>query len=181
MPGITTTYSSNANQVIGNLIDTLTVLPEIVEDEALDIAIEYQPRIVSTLGTIAPPRGDEKFVWSHDPAANRRAQKRWFAMLRSGKIATDGKHYKRKGKPGMGWDLEVDRDGDTILIRVFNKWKKAWTVYGNLRVNVKRPPIPGHARTGWQVANPKLQQLFSDMTRDMARRVVKQVKKGKRK
>lgn len=80
----------------------------------------------------------------------------------------------------MGWDIEVDRDGDNIVIRVFNKWKKSWTVYGRLRVNVRRPPIPGHARTGWQAANPKLQQIFSDMTRDMARRVIKRVKKGKK-
>lgn len=180
MPGITTTYSSNVDKIIGNLVDTLTVLPEIVEDAALNLAVSRHDEIVQTLGTIAPPRGDEKFAWSHDPAANRRAQKWWFANLRKGNIPTDGKHYKRQGRPGMGWDMEVDRAGDTILIRVFNKWKKSWTVFGNLRVNVKRPPIPGHATTGWQAANPKLQQIFFDMTREMRRMVVDAVRKGKR-
>lgn len=180
MTGITVTHSSNVDAVVGDIISTLTVLPEIVEDEALDIAIEYEPRIVKTLGTIAPPRGDEKFEWSNDPAANRRGQRKFFALLKAGIIQSDGKHYKRRGKPGMGWDIEVDRDGDNIVIRVFNKWKKSWTVYGRLRVNVRRPPIPGHARTGWQAANPKLQQIFSDMTRDMAQRVINRVKKGKK-
>ena len=180
MPGIKPIYSSNLDAVLGVVVDTLSVLPDIVEDEALDIAIEYEPRIVATLGTIAPPRGSEKFVWSNDAEANARARRWWFANLRKGNIPTDGRHYKRQGRPGMGWDIEVDRDGDNIVIRIFNKWEKSWTVYGRLLVNVKRPPIPGHARTGCQAASPKLQQIFSDMTRDMARRVIKRVKQGKK-
>lgn len=54
-------------------------------------------------------------------------------------------HYTRKGKPPLGWTVNIDlrRTGSELII--FNQWTNSIFVYGG----VTQRQVPGHARTGW--------------------------------
>lgn len=54
-------------------------------------------------------------------------------------------HYTRKGKPPLGWTVQIDmrRTGSEFII--FNQWPESLYVYGG----VSQRQVPGHERTGW--------------------------------
>ncbi len=56
-----------------------------------------------------------------------------------------GGSYIRKGKPPLGWTVNIDlrRTGSELII--YNQWKNSIYVYGG----VTQRQVPGHARTGW--------------------------------
>lgn len=54
-------------------------------------------------------------------------------------------HYVRKGKPPLGWTVQIDmrRTGSELII--YNEWPASIYVYGG----VTQRQVPGHKRTGW--------------------------------
>lgn len=133
------------------------------EDTLEDVMLEAAVMAENELGNIyatAPPRGNEKFIWSNDPSADARARGWWFANLNAGRIPTDGRHYSRQGKPPYGALVDVSRDGNNIVVlEIRQEWDKASYVFGSLDRNNWDSRVVGHRRTGWQAAKPQVDEL----------------------
>jgi hypothetical protein len=128
-----------------------------------DIAPPVERRMDAVAATIAPPRDDTKFIWSLSKAANRRAQRWWFANVRAGNIPTDGSHYSRSGVIPSSWQTEIFIAGDEIVLMISNPAPGAEYVYGS----PTQTQVPGHASTGWM--NYKDLLAFTEVVRTETR------------
>jgi hypothetical protein len=93
--------------------------------------------ILRRLRRSPPPRSGGTFVWSHDPEANARAR-RWF-------FAHYPKGYTRTGKLPEAWDILISIARDGLTVTIVNQARAASYVYGD----EDQAQIPGHAETGW--------------------------------
>lgn len=151
--------------LFANLTRFIDLLPTVLEEEALELAIELEEELLLIYNE-APPRSNAKFIWSLDAAANLRAQRWWFRQLRLGNIPTDGSHYKRQNKPPYGGKVLVQKQDGRIVVIVTNTWAKAGLLFGQIDKDTR---LPGHKQTGWEWQAPKiktvrrkfLEQLFN--------------------
>lgn len=142
-----------------------------LEEEALNLANDLEESLLDIYNE-APPRGDNKFVWSGDRAANQRAQAWWFANVNSGRIPTDGKHYIRQQKPPRGGFVEIERTSEGFVLIVGNEWDKSNLIYGTLSPTNFDTRLIGHAQTGWQLAQPKYEAVRNIFVRELFDRVL---------
>lgn len=107
-----------------------TLKPD-VEKRALS-AMQKQPR-----------QSALPFVWSHNPAANARAR-RWYFANKVPKGRRGKRRYQRTGQMVAGWKVLFDLRGGTLSLR--NSARGVEYVQGNRQV-------PSHKRTRWAVAD----------------------------
>lgn len=81
------------------------------------------------------------FVWSFDPAANRRAQRWFFANYPNG--------YERTGDLGKAWYADIALKDGSIVISLENETRGASYVHGSDEYG----QVPGHITTGWRHVN----------------------------
>lgn len=116
--------------------------------EAFRKAVER--RALRVLGAYPPRRSlSRKFVWSHDPIANARARRWFFANYPEG--------YTRTGALGKAWDVKMSVTVAGFSVSIANPAKAASYVYGT----DSYPQIPGHAATGWQPAEDTFTEIAS--------------------
>lgn len=142
----------------------IQALPSHLANEALEAGVFLERRITEIYAT-APPRDDSKFQWSTNLAKNRRAQRWWFANLNEGNISTDGRHYKRQGKPPYGVILNVDEQNGMVAFQVRMQDAKMKWVFGQLNNVDTRNPT--HRQTGWNYAAPLLDIAIEETNRMM--------------
>ena len=117
--------------LLADLTRYIDLLPDTLEDEALDLAVQFEDNLALIYNT-APPRGSTKFVWSLDAEKNLKALRWWFWVIKQGIVPTDGSHYVRQGKPPYGGQIRVERDSERITVIVTNTWRKAGLVFGQI-------------------------------------------------
>lgn len=115
------------------------------------------------------------FVWSNDPAANARARRWYFWAIREGIIPTDGRRYKRSGKLGTIWDIELLDNPPQILVKTNEtdergRFRYRWVVGTFDRRTGTRWQIPGHRRTGWYLVQNVTDRYFIEFVDDIERR-----------
>lgn len=96
--------------------------------------------------------------WSLDPAANERARKMYFYLIREGLIQTDGSHYLRTHELSQGYVIDLLFEGAGAVIAVSNKANRAYKFTKGDR------QIPGAAKTGWLKDKPIIQAWVRDYT-----------------
>lgn len=121
------------------------VLPPL--ERRLDRVLSYEP----------PPRnvGSPKFVWSHNPAANARARRWFFANYPNG--------YTRTGDMAQAWIASIMLVGGAIELSVENPAPGSSYVYGD----DSRSQIPGHRTTGWRQTDVMFQDIGADTEDDV--------------
>lgn len=134
-------------------------LPRFLEDKALEQALELEQSLARIYET-APPRDDSRFVWSLDPAANKRARGWWWANLKEGNIPTDGKHYKRQGTPPYGVRVNLSQAQYSVTFQIVMTNRKMLMVFGAL--NGEDTRLPSHKNTGWAFASPLVDKAVAD-------------------
>lgn len=112
-------------------------------DTMLDVGSDTEDRFLPQLGEYPQQRAVHPFVWSHNPAANARARRKYFAMINEGLINTDAYGYVRSGGYRRSWIFDIEQSGDTIKLLLYNTFPARKWVGGSSQ-------IPGHARTGWK-------------------------------
>lgn len=93
------------------------------------------------------------FVWSYDKAANRRAQKWWFAHKKEGA-------YERTGALEAAWDVQFIEDTSGGYFQAENEASGVEYVYGEKQ-------IPSHYLTGWPQADDVVQEEADVMSADL--------------
>lgn len=156
----------------------IRTLPDVLHEEALELAVQLEAELVDIYST-AKPRGNERFVWSNDPAKDKAARGWWFANLREGNIPTDGKHYTRQGKPPYGARVDVQQTSEGVVITVRNTWSKSSYVFGQLNRANANARVPGHIKTGWQAAFPKYEKARKRLMQDFDSRILARLRGGR--
>lgn len=134
-------------------------LPKILEDKAIASGEKLESKLSEIYAT-APPRGNSKYIWSLDPEKDKAARGWWFWKVRKGEIPTDGKHYKRSGKPPYGVGVFLDSARRAILFQVVMRNPKMIYPFGALNgVDTRNP---SHKVTGWVFASPLVNQALQD-------------------
>lgn len=140
-------------------VQYILAFEDTLEDLMLEAAVMAENELLNIYET-APPRGNEKFIWSNDPASDARARAWWFANLNAGRIPTDGGHYARQGRPPYGALVDVSRDGNNVLVlEIRQDWDKAGYVFGNLNAQNWDTRVVEHKKTGWNAAKPLVDEL----------------------
>jgi hypothetical protein len=165
-------------ELFPELTTFIRTLPDVLHEEALELAVSLEAELVNVYSE-AKPRGDERFVWSLDPDKDKAARGWWFANLREGNIPTDGKHYKRQGKPPYGARVDVQQTGDGVVITVTNTWSKSSYVFGQLNREGQNKRVPGHIKTGWQSSFPKYEKARKRLMRDLDSRILARLRGGR--
>ena len=148
----------------------IQTLPDTLAEDALEIAVELEAELEAIYKT-APPRGNRPFVWSADPAKNAQGRRTWFWLVKTGKVQTDGKHYKRQGKPPYGAKVYVEQSGNGRVVIVFAQtWEKSSMIFGKLNGGDTR--LPGHKSTGWSYAFPKYKRAQNLFLKELDSRVL---------
>lgn len=147
------------NPVIQQQIAFLEAIPEAIEDDLLDVAVEIVEPALPDIFNTAHPRSGKWGGWSTDPAADNRARRWWFANIRAGNIPTNGRNYARQGKPPYGARVDVDRDGDSIFLSITMPRKMRFP-FGDILNG--RGQNPGHADTGWNLVYDDINRLYAD-------------------
>lgn len=150
-----------AEPLFTELVQQIVDLPRNLESLALEATVQLEEDL-SKIYTTAPPRGNEKFIWSTDPAANKRARGWWFWQIGLGNIPSDGRHYKRQGKPPYGVTANLSQGQHAVQIAVVMKDPKMRFPFGQLQA--KNSQLPGHQRTGWSFAYPLVSQAMQNAT-----------------
>lgn len=140
------------------LVQTIETLPQTLADEALAIAAQYEP-IVQALIQYPPARGNDTYVWSRNKTLNDKARAWWFANLAEGNIPTDGRHYLRQGGLEKSLRIEVDIENEVVVIRIVNTYDKSRYVVGTLNARGADTRNPSHAKTGWPLIKPKVDEM----------------------
>lgn len=140
-------------------IATILDLPKALEDKALSVSVTLESQL-SQIYTTAAPRDNSEFVWSLDPTKNKKAKGWWFHNLRKGNIPTDGRHYKRSGKPPYSVVLNVTEKRGAVSFQILMKKPKMRFVFGALNGIDTRNP--SHKRTGWVFASPLINTALQD-------------------
>lgn len=150
---------------LDNKIAFFRQFPQVVLQVAKDTAAE-PPTLLSQLKVKPPPRSGKWGGWSPDKRKNMRAQRKWFAMIRSGEVKTDGSHYIRTDKLINGYRVDVFVRGAEVLLEVKNTADRKRHLYTK-----GRRQIPGHAATGWQRDDPIVRSYLVGFRQRYARRL----------
>lgn len=102
-----------------------------------------------------------KFVWSLNPAAQRRAQRWWFAAVRKGLVPTANGRYARTGLLQRSWKLESRIESYVGGITLKNTRKGAEFVVGARQV-------PSHEQSGY----PQIDKLAEQSGQRLSAEVV---------
>lgn len=159
------------DELFPELVQSIEALPQTLAEEALDVAVKYEP-IIQAIAEYPAPRGDATYIWSLDKTKNDKARGWWFANLREGKIPTDGRHYRRTGRAKESFVLEVDNENGVTSFRIRNTWPQSFYVFGTLssRGNADTRN-PSHARDGWKLAKP----IADDVSRQILEALIDNV------
>ena len=155
--------------LLANLTRFIDLLPDTLEEEALEMAVELEDALLLIFNE-APPRSNTKFIWSLDAAANLRASRWYFWQIRLGNIPTDGEHYIRQGAPPRGGKVSVEKQNGRITIVVTNTWRKAGLLFGQSDEDTR---LPGHKTTGWEWYAPKLKEARRKALENLFNRMAK--------
>lgn len=166
------------SELFPELTAFIQTLPDTLHDEALDLAVALEAEL-SNIYSEAPPRGNNKFLWSLDPKKNAKAQGWWFWQLSLGNIPTDGSHYRRQGKPPYGAKVLVEQTSDGVVVAVTNTWGKASLVFGELNRENQNRRVPGHIQTRWQSAYPKYVKARKLFLQEMDSRILARLRSRK--
>jgi hypothetical protein len=170
------TTSGFDKPLLEDVSQTIKLLPDVLVEEALDLAVQLEAELENIFSE-APPRGSEKFVWSLDPEKNKAAQGWWWHHIKKGDIPTDGKHYKRQGKPPRGGTVSIEATPDGVVITIANKWSKSGLLFGKLSKTDTDTRLPGHKRTGWQLAYPKYKRARAAFLQELDSRILARLRK----
>lgn len=107
------------------------------------------------------PLPRHKFIWSNSPAAQRRAQRWWFAAVRKGLVPTANGRYARTGLLQKSWKLDSRIESYFGAITISNKRKGAEFVVGGRQV-------PSHERSGY----PRIEKLAEESGKRLSNEVV---------
>lgn len=154
---------------IDNLAIQIAALPKNIQDDALEVASDYEAEVARELGTVPPPA---KLPFEF---ATPKSKRYYFWAVKQGLIATSNGRYVRRGKTPYGWRTDVEVQGNEYIIRIANTWNKSLYVYGTLSATGFDTRIPGHKNTGWQLAKPKAEAIARRIVQDLIRRVIKRV------
>lgn len=102
-----------------------------------------------------------KFIWSNDPAAQRRARGWWFNAVRKGLVPTANGRYARTGLLQRSWELTSRIENYFGGITLTNKRKGAEFVVGARQV-------PSHARSGY----PQIDKLAEESGERLTNEVI---------
>lgn len=107
----------------------------------------------------------QRFIWSNDPAKQRKARAFWFAYLKENNLLDKkGGFYKRTGKLVQSWTAQTSssiRSSDaTITVEITNTSPGASYVYGAQETGWER--VPSHKVTGWLSGDGDLMQGVID-------------------
>jgi len=151
------------------LVRRLDDFEQVANRIGIEVVYERVPDVLSALSKVPGPPSSP-FVWSHDPAANRRAQRWWFAAIKRGIVETDGEHYVRTGRTIQGWRVEAYLRDDTFVIRVSNRARDGLVIafiYGSLSFRslneARRFQLPGHRDTGWPFAAEIVRAFYDEV------------------
>jgi hypothetical protein len=136
-------------------------LPRTLEDRALEATVQLEDKLTEIYKT-APPRTSEKFVWSLDPAKDKKARGWWYWQVRLGNIPTDGRHYQRQGKPPYGASVDIMQMQYSVKIQVRLVDTKMRFTFGQLKS--PNTQVIGHQRTGWNYAFPLVNEALEQAT-----------------
>lgn len=156
---ITSTTKGFDESIYTEKVSKLVDLPNTLNDLALEGAVQLEQALLRIYQT-APPRDNSTFVWSLDRAKNAKARGWWFANLREGNISTDGRHYKRSGKPPYSVTVNLSQERNSISFQIKMKDPKMRFPFGALNGVDTRNPT--HKRTGWVFASPLVDTALRD-------------------
>lgn len=140
-------------------IEKILDLPKGLEELALAEGVKLEAALEVIYAT-APPRDSSKFVWSLDPAKNKKASGWWWYNLKKGNIPTNGRHYARKGKPPYGVKIELMTAQKAVSFQVKMSDPKMRFPFGGLNGVDTRNPT--HKQTGWVFASPLVNNALED-------------------
>jgi len=150
-------------QSIERQIAFLEVLPEILEQTALDVAADFEEPVINDLSE-TPGKVKYPIEWTSE-------KQRRFVMAKL--RAENNLPYQRTGRKPYGWQMNVEASGGTVTIVIRNIWNAARFVFGAL---LGDPAASGadqqkfHKNTGWQLAQPKINRWFYEMNKAMLER-----------
>lgn len=159
----TSTFNSKP---VDDLIAYTDSFNAIAQEEFDAVFAPIADSALAELRSTPPPRGSEVFVWSTNSEANRRAQRWYFAAVARGDIDTAGGRYIRSGKLSDGWIFTQSSSGGAIAVIVENNSPGSRWVYGSLAQDGAKYQIPGHKRTGWQIAKDTVDFWMDALTED---------------
>lgn len=150
---------NNADAWHNQMTATLDSFLDATHEDMLDVGIDIEDELVHIADT-APPRDNSTFVWSNDPQANDRARRKWFALVNSGRVRTDGKHYIRQGEPPYGLTVIVEIENSRAFIAILSEWTKFNMIFGSPLTG--RGQLPGHRDTRWSLVKNKIDDVLAD-------------------
>jgi hypothetical protein len=165
-----------SDELFPELTRYIQTLPDTLEQEALETAVQFEDELEAIYNE-APPRGNGKFVWSLDPEKNAKGQRTWFWLVKTGKVQTDGKHYKRQGKPPYGGKVLVEKTNDGVFIIFTNTWEKSSLIFGKTKKDTR---LPGHKATGWEYAYPKYKRAQNLFLKELDSRILARLRGTRR-
>jgi len=112
--------------------------------------------ITRELGKENPRQSSLPYVWSHDPEANARARRWWFANYV--KRGRRGGRYKRRGHLAKSWKVTGTFARNKGEITITNEAPGAKYVF------VKAYQNPSHTRTGWKTVEQRKRQFTPLLT-----------------
>lgn len=118
-------------------------------------------KVDSILRPPAPPRGRNKFVWSHDPVKNERGRRGFFARYPNG--------FNRTGQLGRDWQADITFQNSVIETSIRNDNEGASYVYGSEAYNFVQ--VPGHKTTGWLNAGETVPDILLETQIEVERGV----------
>lgn len=111
-------------------------------DTMLDVGSDVENTFLPRLSEYPKTRAVHPFVWSHNPAANARARRKYFWLVNKGLVETDSYGYVRNGGYARSWIFDINITDETLTLTLFNTFPARKWVGGDSQ-------IPGHAKTGW--------------------------------
>ena len=138
---------------IDNAIAFYSVYPSLARETVVDIFNAKIKRPFTSELRYTPGKSKHPFVF-----ATAKSRRKYFAMIRSGEIPTDGKRYLRTGKTMKKWSVDIGIFDNDIIISAKNTARHIKWLTGNRQV-------PGHKNTGWPLHKPTI-DYWRDVTRE---------------
>lgn len=98
--------------------------------------------------------------------ATPKSRRKYFAMIRDGKVQTANGRYVRSGGYGDAWHVEYDVVNGMFTISIYNTFPGARYIGGSLAQDAAaaaRFQVAGHRNTGWQRSSPIVWSYIDDM------------------
>ena len=134
---------------LDDILDDIKQLPDVFEDAMIEVGVEVETRYVPSLALYPATRAVHPFQF-----ATPKSKRKYFALIREGKVRTDSYGYVRNGGYGKSWSVEIEQDGTGVTLSVRTSFPAAIYVGGKRQV-------PGHRNTGWIQYEPILDEIHS--------------------